>query len=36
LEYRVVPRRTVPRLRHNLWLAGNSVKEWVKETIKDE
>ena len=30
VEFRVVPRRTVAQLRHNLWLAGNSVKEWVK------
>ena len=30
VEFRVVPRGTVAQLRHNLWLAGNSVKEWVK------
>ena len=30
VEFRVVPRRTVAQLRHNLWLAGTSVKEWVK------
>jgi CelD/BcsL family acetyltransferase involved in cellulose biosynthesis len=30
LELRVVPRRAVARIRHNLWLAGNSVKDWIK------
>jgi CelD/BcsL family acetyltransferase involved in cellulose biosynthesis len=30
LEYRVVPHRPVAQLRHNLWLAENSVKAWVK------
>ncbi len=35
VEYRVVPRRTVAQLRHNLWLAGNNVKEWVKRGIRD-
>ena len=33
VEFRVVPRRTVAQLRHNLWLAGNNVKEWVKRGI---
>jgi CelD/BcsL family acetyltransferase involved in cellulose biosynthesis len=35
VEYRVVPRRTVAQLRHNIWLAGNNVKEWVKKGIRD-
>lgn len=32
-EYRVVPSRTTAQLRHNLWLAGRSVKDWVKKGI---
>ncbi len=30
LVIRVVPRRTAAQWRHNLWLAGSSVKRWVK------
>lgn len=30
VEYRVVPRRPAAQLRHGLWLAGSSVKQWVK------
>jgi CelD/BcsL family acetyltransferase involved in cellulose biosynthesis len=32
LELRVVPNRTLPRLRNNLWLAGRSVKRWLNST----
>jgi CelD/BcsL family acetyltransferase involved in cellulose biosynthesis len=31
--YRVVPRRALPRLRHHVWLAGTSVKKWVKQRM---
>jgi hypothetical protein len=31
---RVVPRRAAARLRHNLWLARNSVKGWIKQGLK--
>ncbi len=34
LGFRVVPRRTVAQLRHNLWLAGNNVKQWIKREVK--
>ena len=32
LALRVVPNRTMPRLRNNLWLAGRSVKRWLNQT----
>lgn len=35
VEYRIVPQRAVARLRHNLWLAGNELKTWMKETVKE-
>jgi len=35
VEFRVAPHRPVARLRHNLWLAGNNVKQWVKRGIRD-
>jgi CelD/BcsL family acetyltransferase involved in cellulose biosynthesis len=31
LALRVVPKRTMPRLRNNLWLAGRSVKRWLNQ-----
>ena len=34
LEYRVAPPRPVAQIRHNLWLAGNNVKEWIKKGIE--
>ena len=36
IEFRVVPPRPVARLRHNLWLAGNNVKAWVKRGVRGE
>ena len=30
LELRIVPNRASARLRHNLWLAGRRVKQWMK------
>ncbi len=30
LDLRVVPSRATARLRHNLWLAGSQLKQWVK------
>ena len=32
LALRVVPKRTMSRLRNNLWLAGRSVKRWLNQT----
>ena len=32
LALRVVPNRTMPRLRNRLWLAGRSVKHWLNQT----
>jgi len=34
IGFRVVPRRAVAQLRHNLWLAGNNVKQWIKREVK--
>ncbi len=33
LELRIVPNRASARLRHNLWLAGSRVKQWMKMGI---
>ena len=30
VEFRVAPLRPVAKLRHNLWVAGRSVKDWMK------
>ena len=35
LALRVVPNRTLSRLRNNLWLAGRSVKRWLNQTSQD-
>jgi CelD/BcsL family acetyltransferase involved in cellulose biosynthesis len=35
VEFRVIPRRAVAQLRHNLWLAGDNLKQWVKRGIRD-
>ena len=35
VEYRVVPRRTVAQLRHNLWLAGSGMKNWMKRGTRE-
>jgi CelD/BcsL family acetyltransferase involved in cellulose biosynthesis len=35
IDIRVVPRRPAAQLRHNLWLAGDNVKQWVKKGIRD-
>ncbi len=32
LALRIVPNRTMPQLRNNLWLAGRSVKRWLRPT----
>jgi len=34
LSVRVVPRRTSARVRHNLWLAGSNVKQWIKSGLR--
>ena len=36
LEVRIVPNRTSARLRHNLWLAGSRLKQWVKAGTRGE
>jgi CelD/BcsL family acetyltransferase involved in cellulose biosynthesis len=33
LRFRVVPRRTVPQMRQQLWLARYRAKEWVKRQL---
>jgi len=35
LALRVVPNRTMSRLRNNLWLAGRNVKHWLSQTAYD-
>jgi CelD/BcsL family acetyltransferase involved in cellulose biosynthesis len=30
IELRVVPRKTSAQLRHGLWLAGDTLKQWIK------
>jgi hypothetical protein len=35
LEVRIVPNRTSAKLRHNIWLAGSQVKQWMKKGIGD-
>ncbi len=34
LAVRVVPRRTSAQLRHQVWLAGSNVKQWIKSGLK--
>ncbi|HUT14285.1 MAG TPA: GNAT family N-acetyltransferase [Thermoguttaceae bacterium] len=34
LSVRVVPGRTTARVRHNLWLAGSNVKQWIKSGLR--
>jgi CelD/BcsL family acetyltransferase involved in cellulose biosynthesis len=31
-EWRVIPRRTMPQIRHSAWLAGGAMKHWLKNT----
>jgi len=33
VRYRVVPQRTLARVRHGVWLAGDSVKNWIKSGL---
>jgi len=35
VQFRVAPHRPVAQLRHNLWVAGRNVKDWVKTMIKE-
>jgi CelD/BcsL family acetyltransferase involved in cellulose biosynthesis len=32
--YRIVPQRTLSQIRHGVWLAGDSVKSWVKTGLE--
>jgi CelD/BcsL family acetyltransferase involved in cellulose biosynthesis len=32
--WRVVPPCATAQLRHNLWLAGNNVKQWIKGKVR--
>ena len=34
--WRIVPPRVAAQVRHNLWLAGNNVKQWIKKRGKVE
>lgn len=34
ITYRIVPQRTLSKARHGLWLAGDSVKSWVKTGLE--
>lgn len=33
LDYRIVPDKTVARVRHGVWMAGKNLKKWVKRGI---
>jgi CelD/BcsL family acetyltransferase involved in cellulose biosynthesis len=33
-DIRVVSATRTARLRHNLWLAGDNVKDWIKRSLK--
>ena len=33
LELRLVPRRAAAQLRHGLWLAGDTMKQWIKSGL---
>jgi CelD/BcsL family acetyltransferase involved in cellulose biosynthesis len=35
LALRVVPNRTMPRLRNNFWLAGRRLKRWLNQTSQN-
>ncbi|MFZ1935406.1 MAG: GNAT family N-acetyltransferase [Thermoguttaceae bacterium] len=35
VHFRVAPRRPAARLRHNLWVAGRNVKDWMKTMMKE-
>ena len=35
VRFRVAPHRPVAKLRHNLWVAGRNVKDWVKTITKE-
>jgi CelD/BcsL family acetyltransferase involved in cellulose biosynthesis len=35
VDFRVAPPRPVAQLRHNLWLAGRNVKDWVKTITRE-
>lgn len=32
-DYRIVSRRTAAKLRHNLWMAADNMKQWVKGSM---
>jgi CelD/BcsL family acetyltransferase involved in cellulose biosynthesis len=34
VAYRIVPQRTLAQIRHGVWLAGDSVKSWVKTGLE--
>jgi CelD/BcsL family acetyltransferase involved in cellulose biosynthesis len=34
VTYRIVPQRTLAQVRHGLWLAGDSVKSWVRTGLE--
>jgi CelD/BcsL family acetyltransferase involved in cellulose biosynthesis len=34
VTYRIVPQRTLSQIRHGVWLAGDSVKSWVKTGLE--
>lgn len=35
IDFRIVPHRAAAQVRHNLWLAGRRVKQWIKSGIRD-
>lgn len=33
LEYRIAPDRAAPRLRHHVWVAGDTMRQWIKSGL---
>jgi CelD/BcsL family acetyltransferase involved in cellulose biosynthesis len=36
VEWRVIPRRAMPQIRHTAWLAGGAMKNWLKKKIETQ
>ncbi len=34
VDLRIVPQRATSRIRHGIWLAGDSVKNWIKSSLQ--
>jgi CelD/BcsL family acetyltransferase involved in cellulose biosynthesis len=36
IDFRIAPPRTVAQLRHNLWVAGRNVRDWVRTMTREK